>query len=137
MNAIRHNVVIKATPEKIYEAIATQEGLSGWWAKQTIARPEVGFVNVFTFGAFRNDMKITLLSPGEKVEWLCTRSIDEWMDTRVSFTLEEKDGGRTLLRFAHSEWRAVTDTFAGCNYDWGRFMTSLKSYCETGAGMPS
>lgn len=25
---IRHNVVIKATPEKIYEAISTQEGLS-------------------------------------------------------------------------------------------------------------
>jgi len=132
MTAIRHNVVIKATPAKIYEAITTQEGLSGWWAKQTIARPEVGFVNIFTFGAFRNDMEITQLSPDRKVAWLCTRSIDEWMHTQVSFELEEKDNGRTLLRFTHSGWRAVTDTFAGCSYDWGRFMTSLKAFCETG-----
>ncbi|GAA4320003.1 SRPBCC domain-containing protein [Compostibacter hankyongensis] len=136
MADIRHNVVIKAAPEKIYEALTTQEGLSGWWAKQTVARPEEGFVNVFTFGDFRNEMKVTVLDPGKRVEWLCIRSIDEWMGTNISFELEERNE-RTLLRFAHSGWRAITDTFAGCNYDWGRFMTSLKSYCETGKGTPS
>jgi uncharacterized protein YndB with AHSA1/START domain len=136
MTAIRHNVVIKTTPEKIYEAITTQEGLANWWAKQTTAKPEVGFVNTFTFGTFRNEMKVIHLSPNKKVEWQCIKSIEEWIDTNISFDLEEKDG-RTILRFAHSGWRAVTDTFAGCNYDWGRFMTSLKSYCETGTGTPS
>lgn len=136
MAEIRHNVVIKATAEKIYEAITTQEGLANWWAKQTSAKPEVGFVNAFTFGAFRNEMKVTNLSLNKKVEWHCINSIEEWIDTNISFHLEEKDG-RTILRFAHSGWRAVTDTFAGCNYDWGRFMISLKSFCETGTGTPS
>jgi uncharacterized protein YndB with AHSA1/START domain len=136
MADIRHNVVIKAAPEKIYEAITTQQGLSGWWAKQTTARPETGFVNIFSFGSFRNEMKVIHLSPNKKVEWQCIRSIEEWMHTNISFDLEEKDG-RTILRFAHSGWRAATDTFAGCNYDWGRFMTSLKSFCETGAGAPA
>ena len=136
MADIRHNVVIKATPSKIYEAITTQDGLANWWAKQTTAKPEIGFVNTFTFGTFRNEMKVTGLSPNKKVEWQCINSIEEWIDTYITFDLEEKDE-RTLLRFAHSGWRAVTDTFAGCNYDWGRFMTSLKSYCETGTGTPS
>jgi uncharacterized protein YndB with AHSA1/START domain len=136
MAEIRHNVVIKTTPEKIYSAITTQEGLSSWWAKQTTAKPETGFVNIFTFGTFRNEMKVTILNPNKKVEWQCISSIDEWIDTTISFELEEKDG-RTLLRFKHSGWREVTDTFAGCNYDWGRFMTSLKSFCETGTGTPS
>jgi uncharacterized protein YndB with AHSA1/START domain len=136
MTDIRHNVVIKATSEKVYEAITTQEGLAHWWAKQTTAKPEIGFVNTFTFGTFRNEMKVTNLAPNKKAEWQCVLSIEEWIDTYISFDLEEKDG-RTLLRFAHTGWRAVTDMFAACNYDWGRFMTSLKSYCETGTGTPS
>ena len=53
MADIRHNIVIKATPEKIYEAISTQQGIEAWWCKQTIAKPEVGFVNVFVFGSSR------------------------------------------------------------------------------------
>jgi uncharacterized protein YndB with AHSA1/START domain len=136
MAEIRHNVVIKATPEKIYQAITTQEGLANWWAKQTTAKPDVGFVNTFTFGTFRNEMQVILLNPNKNVVWKCINSIEEWMDTNISFDLEEKEG-RTLLRFTHSGWRAVTDTFAGCNYDWGRFMTSLKSFCETGTGTPA
>lgn len=136
MPEIRHNLIIKTNPEKVYEAITTQEGLANWWAKQTIAKPEVGFVNIFTFGTFRNEMKITILNPNKKVEWKCINSIEEWIDTNILFELEEKEG-HTLLRFTHSGWRAVTDTFAGCNYDWGRFMTSLKLFCETGTGTPS
>jgi uncharacterized protein YndB with AHSA1/START domain len=136
MTAIRHNVVIKATPEKIYEAITTQEGLASWWAKQTNAKPEAGFVNTFTFGTFQNEMKVTTLEVNKKVEWLCTSSIEEWVDTSISFELEA-NAEKTLLRFSHSGWKAVTDTFAGCTYDWGRFMTSLKLYCETGTGTPS
>lgn len=136
MPEIRHNVIIKTTPEKIYEAITSEEGLANWWAKQTIAKPELGFVKIFTFGTFRNEMKVTMLNPNKKVEWHCINSIEEWIDTDISFDLEEKDG-RIILRFVHSGWRGVTDTFAGCNYDWGRFMTSLKLFCETGTGTAS
>jgi uncharacterized protein YndB with AHSA1/START domain len=136
MADIRLNVMIKTTPEVIYKAISTQDGLASWWAKQTIAKPEVGFVNVFTFGKFRNEMKVTALIPNRKVAWSCISSIDEWIGTSISFDLEEKDG-RTLLRFTHGGWKEVTDTFAGCSYDWAVFMKSLKSLCETGTGTPS
>lgn len=136
MADIKQNVAIKATPEKIFEAITTQDGLERWWAKQTIAKPEIGFVNVFTFGTFKNEMEVVQLIPNKKVEWKCINSIEEWVGTSISFDLEEKED-RTILRFAHSDWRAVTDTFAGCTYDWGRFLASLKSLCETGTGKPA
>jgi len=78
MNAdIRINVVIKATSEKVYSAVTTQEGLEGWWCKQTTAKPELGFVNVFTFGKFQNEMKVTKLTTNRKVEWKCINSIEE------------------------------------------------------------
>ncbi|GAA0544285.1 SRPBCC family protein [Chitinophaga japonensis] len=136
MAEIRHNVVIKAAPGKVYEAVTTQEGIEHWWCKQTTAKPELGFVNVFTFGKTRNEMKVTGLSPGKRVEWECLDAIEEWIGTRISFDLEERNG-HTLLRFTHAGWRAVTDTFAECNYHWALFMKSLKSLCETGSGTPS
>ncbi|HTE33653.1 MAG TPA: SRPBCC domain-containing protein [Chryseolinea sp.] len=133
---IRINVVIKAIPEKVYKAITTQEGIESWWCKQTTARPELGFVNIFVFGKFRNEMKVTGLIPNKRVEWKCINSIEEWVGTDISFDLEEKQGA-TILRFSQAGWRAITDTFAGCTYDWALFMKSLKSFCETGTGTPS
>jgi uncharacterized protein YndB with AHSA1/START domain len=136
MPDIKIKVVIKAAPQKVYDAVTTQEGLAAWWCKQAIAKPEMGFVNVFTFGQFRNEMEVIELTPYKKVEWKCIQSIEEWIGTHVSFDLEEKDGN-TILRFAHSGWKAATDMFAGCTYDWAMFIKSLKSLCETGSGTPA
>ena len=136
MASINHKLVIKASPEKIYEAITSQEGLKSWFAKQTEAKPEVGFANTFTFGTFVNEMKITSLTPNKQVEWHCTKSIEEWVGTNVLFELESTTD-KTILRFAHADWRAVTDSFASTNYDWGRFLASLKTFCEIGEGKPS
>jgi uncharacterized protein YndB with AHSA1/START domain len=135
MADIRHNLVIKTTPEKVYDAVTTQAGLEGWWSKNTNAKPEVGFVNVFILGKYRNEMKVTELISNKKAQWECIDSIEEWIGTSISFNLEEKNGN-TLVRFTHGDWQAVTDTFAGCSYDWARFLKSLKSYCETGTGEP-
>src|SRR5215216_4032565 len=126
---IRINVVIKATPEKVYNSVTTQEGLQGWWCKQTTAKPEQGFVNVFTFGKIRNEMKITRLTPNKRVEWKCINSTEEWIGTEFFFDIEEKDG-KTILRFSQAGWRSMTDTFAGSTYDWAIFLKSLKSFCE-------
>lgn len=136
MADIRHNVVIKTAPGKVYDAVTTQEGIEGWWCKHTTAKAELDFVNVFVFGKFRNEMRVTVLTPNRHVAWECIDSIEEWIGTTISFDLEEKTGN-TLLRFTHGGWRSITDTFAGCNFDWALFMKSLKSFCETGAGTPS
>jgi uncharacterized protein YndB with AHSA1/START domain len=135
MADIRHNVNIKANAEKIYEAITTRDGLAGWWTTDTVAEPKEGSVNIFTFGTNRIEMTIKKLVPDSHVEWECTNAIEEWKGTKVFFDLEQREG-KTMLRFNHAEWRAVTDMFAGCNYDWARFLASLKSFCETGSGAP-
>jgi uncharacterized protein YndB with AHSA1/START domain len=135
MTSIRHNVVIKATSEKVYQAITEQDGLASWWTTDTIAKPELGFVNIFLFGKYRNEMKVSRLDKNKIVEWDCISSIEEWVGTKVSFELVENNNN-TLLRFTHGGWRAVTDTFASCNYDWASFVKSLKLSCETGMGTP-
>jgi uncharacterized protein YndB with AHSA1/START domain len=135
MADIRHNLVIKVPPPKVYGAVTTQEGIESWWCKHTTAKPELGFVNIFVFGQDRIEAEVTELIPGKKAAWTCLRSVEEWKGTTISFDLEEKNGN-TLLRFTHGGWNTATDFFASCSYDWALFLKSLKSFCETGTGNP-
>lgn len=136
METIRLNVTIKTDLKTLYNALTTEKGLASWWAKQTQAKAEVGFVNTFTFGTFVNKMKVTRLDADKKVEWQCIDSLEQWKGTTLTFDLEQKDQ-KVLLRFTHAGWEEASDLFAGCTYDWARFLASLKALCETGTGAPA
>jgi len=134
MEHIRHYLTINAPVQKVYDAITTQEGLSNWWTKETIAKPEEGFLNEFMFGNDGHEkMRVTKLEPNRTVQWRCEEGSDEWVGTTFSFDLTEKDG-KTILQFAHKDWREATEFYAICNYHWGYFMHSLKKLCENGKG---
>lgn len=90
MSDIKHKLVIKATPAIVFDALTTQQGLESWWAKQTQAKPEIGFVNIFTFGTLKNEIRVTEFLPNKKVDWAVLVSADEWVDTTITFNLEEK-----------------------------------------------
>ena len=136
MPSIKHYLLIKAQPEKVYTALSKTEGLCGWWTVEAKADERVGGTAEFTFGErYYNKMKITNLLNNKKVEWKCLEGDKEWIGTTVLFDLEEKDGG-TILRFSHNNWKEETDFFASCNYNWGYYLKSLKQLCETGKGTP-
>jgi len=37
MAELKHQIAIKATQDKVYAALATQNGLRGWWTADTTA----------------------------------------------------------------------------------------------------
>ncbi|UCG62075.1 MAG: SRPBCC domain-containing protein [Candidatus Zixiibacteriota bacterium] len=136
MPDIKHLLTIEAPASKVYKAITDEKGLAGWWTEETKAEPTVGSIAEFRFGErYLNRMRITDLVPHKKVTWECIEGDKEWIGTRFVFDLEEREG-KTVTRFAHADWRADTDLYALCNYHWGRYMVSLKNYCETGKGAP-
>ena len=51
----------------------------------------------------------------------------------LTFQLSES-AGKTLVRFEHAGWKNANDFFAGCTFTWGRYMESLRQYCQTGKG---
>ena len=136
MAEIRHMLLIDAPVGAVYRAITEKQGLAGWWTVQALAEPVVGSVADFKFGdRYHTAMRIVALDASKKVEWECVAGDEEWVGTRVVFDLE-RQGDQTLVRFVHGGWRKVTDFYASCNYNWGYYLTSLKSYCETGEGTP-
>ncbi len=70
MASIKHYLLIKAPPEKVYKAITTAEGLRGWWTLDANAEEKVGGVAEFIFGdQYHNKMNITDLEQNRRVEW--------------------------------------------------------------------
>ena len=136
MADIKHLLTIMSPPERVYRAITEQAGLASWWTKETKAKTEIGSVAEFKFGdRYHNKMRIARLEPYRRVSWECLEGDAEWIGTTFTFELDPLSDG-TRLRFTHGNWREATDFFASCNYNWGYYMRSLKSYCETGDGTP-
>lgn len=158
MPNIRHELLIGAPAEEVYNAIAGQQGLSAWWTPNAKARAERNSVARFAFGPdYFKEMRIAELKPFELVKWVCIAGAREWVGTAISFELrpghaqalldshseilgqvqQQKAGdAATLLIFCHDGWKEYTPMFAECNYTWGRFLRSLKLLCETGKGTP-
>ena len=136
MADITHNLLIHSSKEQVYQAVATQEGVRKWWTAQTDIVSEIGGSAEFRFGdKYYIQMEITELIPDEKVSWICRVGDEQWVGTEFHFEISEENGD-TLLRFGHINWTDQTEFFGHCNFQWGRYLMSLKKYCETGKGEP-
>jgi len=136
MANIRHNLIIKASIEQVYDAITSEEGLKGWWTEGATAKPVEGYVNHFRFGEeYFNRMEIIKLTAPTTITWKCVDGEKEWIDTELSFELSKRDED-ILLKFSHLNWAEESDFYGLCNHHWGRYLDSLKLLCETGLGKP-
>jgi len=136
MNAINHRVGIKASPEKIYELLTTDNGLSKWWTNDVSGAAEKGSIIEFRFGGGGPDFMVLELIPNELVRWKHSGSMPEaWMGTEVLFKLNKEDE-QTFVDFSHSDWKEPTNFMAHCSMKWAVFMLSLKDAAETGKGRP-
>ena len=80
---ILHKVGIKSSsPEDVYRALTTLEGLSGWWTSDTHGESKVGGVLQFRFGNGGFDMKVLELQPQKRVLWQVVEGPEEWIGTR-------------------------------------------------------
>lgn len=134
MATIYHQVGIKASLNDVYKAIATTEGVTGWWT-DTSGDAESGGKLVFSFGEHRVHATVTGNTPDKYIEWTVGGDAGEWLDTRICFELEEIED-QVMVNFHHTDWKAETPFLAHCSTKWAVFMLSLKDYLETGTGKP-
>lgn len=133
---ILHRVGMKAaSPDDVYAALTTLEGLSGWWATDTKGQTEVGGVLEFRFEPGGFDMKVLELKPAESVLWEVTDGPAEWIGTTVRWDLKQ-EGDYTIVLFAHEGWKEPVEFMHHCSTKWATFLLSLKQLVETGTGAP-
>jgi uncharacterized protein YndB with AHSA1/START domain len=139
---IVHRVGIKAPVSKVYAALATIDGLAGWWTETTSGSSKVGDTVAFRFsietgeeiGGF--DMDVLELAPDQKVRWRVKAGPAEWVGTDIEFTLSPQDDF-TVVMFGHRRWREEVEFMAHCSTKWATFLLSLRDWVETGKGRPA
>lgn len=138
---ILHRVGIQASLERVYGALATPEGIAGWWTTETSGDREAGGKLAFRFtdngrelGAFT--MRILELEPNRRVVWQVAKGPAEWIGTKIRFELEQQDDFAIVL-FKHEDWKEPVEFMYHCSTKWAIFLMSLKSLAETGTGQPS
>jgi hypothetical protein len=65
---INHQVGIKASAEKIYEALTTNQGLATWWTNDTSGAGDVGATIAFRFNGGGPDFTVSELVPNQTVK---------------------------------------------------------------------
>lgn len=134
---IVHRIGVKdSSQDKVYDALTTLEGLSGWWTGDTTGSVEPGGVIAFRFGSRGGfDMRVDELEPGARVLWEVVDGPEEWIGTTVRWEIRQ-DGEWTIVLFAHQGWAEPVEFMHHCSTKWATFLMSLKSLLETGVGAP-
>jgi uncharacterized protein YndB with AHSA1/START domain len=133
---ILHRIGVEdASPEQVYDALTTLDGLSGWWAERTTGKTDVGGVIELRFGPGGIDMEVAQLDPGRSVRWNVVAGPDEWIGTTVGWDLRQEDGF-TIVLFRHEGWREPVEFMHHCSTKWATYLVSLKQLVETGSGAP-
>jgi uncharacterized protein YndB with AHSA1/START domain len=136
MADILHRIgIAHSSPEQVYDALTTIDGLSGWWTERTTGATELGRVIEFRFDAGGFDMQVVESDPGRRVRWDVVDGPDEWIGTSVQWDLR-KGGDYTIVLFRHEGWREPVEFMHHCSTKWGTFLLSLKQLIETGEGAP-
>ena len=134
---ILHRVgVMTSSPDKVYEALTTVDGLAAWWTNDTTGSAEVGGVLEFQFPPGGFDMEVIEQQPAARVGWKVVAGPPEWVGTTIDWQLHQ-DGEYTIVMFKHEGWKEPVEFMHHCSTKWATYLMSLKSLVETGAGAPS
>ncbi len=140
---IEQNLQINAPVETAYKAVASLQGIRGWWSKNSAVSESVGGTHHLHF--VKEEQTVSMhfevkeLLANERVVWVCTANDNPaWVDTLLTFELE-KSGGGVAFRLLHDNfdqsWEGAPP-FEATVQGWGVFLNSLKMYCESGNGQP-
>jgi uncharacterized protein YndB with AHSA1/START domain/ketosteroid isomerase-like protein len=127
-------VPIKAPPQKAFDAVATIEGIRGWWTSIASGSTAPGGEIHLGFQGMDEEtvLRVVTRESPRLARWFCLlhTGAPEWNGSRITFELAETDDG-SELHFRHDD--APAEMVAP---GWERFLGSLRELAETGGGRP-
>ncbi|WP_214414070.1 SRPBCC family protein [Sphaerisporangium fuscum] len=126
---LRKQVTLEATPEQVWEAIATGPGLDSWFMGRNEIEPGVGGTTRQYFGDFPVEATVTAWEPAERFAFRGAEGPDGTF-MAFEFLVEGRDQGSTVLRLVQSgvlgdDWEAEYDAL---RRGWDLYLHTLGQY---------
>lgn len=129
---IRQTILLNAPIQKVWDAVATAEGISAWFMPNDF-QPELGYEFHLEAGPFgKSPCKVTELDPPKRLTF-------QWgKDWSLTFELVELEG-KTEFTLIHSGWNTDTVTEFGQTHEeirgkmaggWVGLVQKLSTYVE-------
>ena len=138
MATILLRMPVEAEPKVVYDALATSDGVNGWWSNHTEgpAGPGSTMKVAFPDAPITFDFEVAREKPGELIEWHCLAGPPEWVGTQVGFEIQADDEGNNSVLFKHDGWTTTDESFPFIAYSWAQILPRLKKLVETGERDP-
>ena len=133
---ILHRIGVTSSPDDVYAALVTVDGLASWWTEDTDGDGNPGGLLRFRFEPGGFDMKVLDAQAPTLVLWGVVDGPEEWIGTQIRFELTQVDGF-TIVSFSHVGWQEPVEFMYHCSTKWATFLMSLKKLVETGKGEPA
>ena len=127
---------IKASRERVFDAVSTPAGLDRWWTKRSTGTPDLGAEFQLWFGP-EYDWRavVSRCVPGSEFELELVVASEDWRGTRVGFVLDGQEGV-TQLRFHHVGWPDANEHYRVSCHCWALYLRVLRRNLEYGEMVP-
>lgn len=135
-NIVHRISTANATPEELFRAVSTREGLANWWTQRVVGTEGLGGTLEFLFSEEGGPrFEIIEHVPPSKITYRCVAGPEEWIGSDLEFCIETEDDD-TVLLFAHRGWRGEVPFMHHCSTQWAYFLLGLREYFDQGQGRP-
>ncbi len=135
---LHKQVELDASPEQVWEAIATGPGISSWFMGPHEIEPRVGGKVTLTIGDFCEQSTITAWDPPKRLAYRGDAGADG-SSHAMEYLVEGREESSTVLRFVHSgflsdDWGA--EFLDQTSHGWNRYLHTLAQYLKYFTGRP-
>jgi uncharacterized protein YndB with AHSA1/START domain len=136
MTDIAMQLAIEADAETVYAAIATAEGIRGWFTTTATAGEGVGALHELAFPGVPEPWRLRIIEAEQGKRLVLAGENGPWTGTEQTYEILDRPEGGVTLRFTHSGFPAVDDAYRDFTYGWATKFVQLKSFAETGEPVP-
>jgi uncharacterized protein YndB with AHSA1/START domain len=135
---VNEEIDLDATPQQVWEAIATGPGVDSWFMGHTEIEPREGGRGHMTLMGFTAHSTVTAWEPGKRFAYRTDENPDGTF-MAFEYIIEGRAGSGTTLRFVHSgflgdDWEAEYDALSKGD---GMYLRKLAAYLEHFSGRTS